>query len=493
MFSRCIRILTTFTLALCGLVMMSAGTIALASVTYSPTSGSGVVGTAFSMTLTLSTGSGPLVSSMCSQGTSGLPSGLVFNNDSGGSQSITGTPTTAGTYTVIIEGHNQALGMLSDDGVTCGVTITITITSSSSSSPDSDGTVSGIVTAQSNTLNFAYRGVMNTVLGHMTSTRNCHALIKCISPDESEETTASISDPALRNLAKSMTAKKQATTPKAAQPDYKLWAEGSIIHGDQSFSGDTDSNRYKIWGVTAGIDTNLMEKLQGGMAISLFKDNTKIGADGSYNHGAAVAGTVYTTWEADKNLFIDTLVGYGSLDFTTSRYDSDATSFMSGSRSGQMFFGSLIASYDQKNGALYYAPYVGFDAMSGTLNSYTETGDATYILGYNDVTVSSQGVILGLRGQYDVLMAWGTLSPTGQVQYRHSFTGNFTQKVYYDADASTTYDVSLAGYDQDTVMTAIGLKAASSNGLTGQIEYLHFTSMNGDQANGVKGILFVLF
>src|SRR5438874_11528863 len=82
------------------LVIVAAGT-ALAGpkpVITSPTTASGQVGVAFSYQITAS--NGPIIS----YNATGLPAGLSVNTSTG---LISGTPTTAGTYTVTISATNS--------------------------------------------------------------------------------------------------------------------------------------------------------------------------------------------------------------------------------------------------------------------------------------------------------------------------------------------------------------------------------------------------
>jgi outer membrane autotransporter protein len=283
-----------------------------------------------------------------------------------------------------------------------------------------------------------------------------------------------------------------AQKPYIREDHFSGGRPGSIIYGEQTASGSEDSS-FHTSGLAAGIDTQVIDSAKAGLAVSLVKDKTTIGTDGSYNNGTSVAASLYASWKVDKDVFIDGQAGYGTLDYAVNRYDSDAASDMTGDRSGNMFFVAVTANYDQKLGALKYAPYAGFDAMAGTLNAYTESGNATYNLGYDSMYIKTSGVVAGVRGQYDLPMAWGTLSPTGRLQYRHAFGSSVTQTIYYDSTPATTYSYTDSEYDTDLLTTSLGLKATGPTGISGLIEYSNYTSLNGDQANGLRGMVIVPF
>lgn len=396
-------------------------------------------------------------------------------------------------------------------------TYTVTIRSDSASDPDSDSTVAAIVTAQvalarhskqqisglvQHRLELLHgddvpaftNGINLNVVDRNTAGENArNALTLASLFDDGDPTiTGAISDPTLRQMAKNAAAKKVVVDPKLAKPDYRVWTEGSIIYGEQTASGSEDSS-FHTSGLAAGIDTQVLDSVKAGLAVSLVKEKTTIGTGGSYNNGTAVAASLYASWKVDKDVFIDGQAGYGNLDYAINRYDSNAASDMTGDRAGNMFFASVIANYDQKLGALKYAPYAGFDAMAGTLNAYTESGDATYNLGYDSMYIKTSGVVAGVRGQYDLPMAWGTLSPTGRLQYRHAFGSSVTQTIYYDATPATTYSYTDSEYDTDLLTTSLGLKATGPTGISGLIEYLNYTSLNGNQANGLRGMVIVPF
>ncbi len=280
---------------------------------------------------------------------------------------------------------------------------------------------------------------------------------------------------------------------KANWQDYSAWTAGSIIIGGQSYTGQISQNRFTIAGVTAGLDTRLRDNLKAGFAVSLSSDRTKINNDSASNNGHSVTGTAYASFQATQNIFIDGLIGYGRLSFSSSRLDANAGSTITGARSGSVLFGSLLASYEQRNGAFKYAPYGGLDMIAGTLDAYTESGAADWILSYAATSITGQGLILGLRAQYDIATPWGTLSPTARVQFRHGLSGPVTQTLSYAADPSASYALSVTGSGQNTLATALGLRLATPAGPTGQVEYTNNASFSGHQSNGLRGTMMAPF
>ena len=257
---------------------------------------------------------------------------------------------------------------------------------------------------------------------------------------------------------------------------------GSIADNTEAGLGKAGLNSYAVGA-----------ELGWGFAVGLSSDRTKINNDTASNNDASLTGTAYVSWQATKRVFVDGLMGYGRMNFSSSRYDTNAASSITGSGSGAVFFGSVIASYEQQMGAFKYAPYGGFNMLMGRLNAYIEAGDANGVLSYAAASVNSQGLILGFRGQYDIAMVCGTLSPIARVQFRHGTSGNVTQSVNYAADASANYGLSISGIEQNSITSSIGLRALSKAGPSGQLEYLNNALMRGRQSNGLRGMLMIPF
>ena len=109
--------------------------------------------------------------------------------------------------------------------------------------------------------------------------------------------------------------------------------------------------------------------------------------------------------------------------------------------------------------------------------------------------MTSEALVLGLRGQYD--FAFGRqamISPTLRFEYRHGISGNGQQLTAYAADPTTNYAVSLPTANNDSVTTGLGLKAKGESDVTGEIELLLGRSLSGSvQSQGLRGNVRVGF
>lgn len=272
-----------------------------------------------------------------------------------------------------------------------------------------------------------------------------------------------------------------------------VWTAGTIIFGDQSLGGQAHPNRFTASDLVAGVDTEVEHGLKAGLAASLSVDRTKINNDSASNNAMGLAGTAYVSWQVAPGVYLDSLAGYGHLDFSTQRDDAQALSRLAGNRSGSVLFASMLASLEQQWGAVSLAPYGGVEIVHGRLNGYTETGNAEAALRFAPATLNAQGLVLGLRGQYDLPLSWGMLSPMARLQYRHGLSGSVTQSMAYAAAPTTNYALSLPGTERNSLATSLGLRATALSGLSAQLDYLATASMNGRQSDGLRATVAIPF
>ena len=279
----------------------------------------------------------------------------------------------------------------------------------------------------------------------------------------------------------------------ADQSAFNIWTSGSVSFGNESYGDQNARNKFSSSGLYAGVDTDLIRALKGGFVVGLSSSATHVGLNGSKNDGRAATASAYASWHVLDHLFVDTLLGYGDISFKLRRYDGNSAAFMSATRPGSMLFGSTALSYDMRAGALRYAPYVRLDFISASLNAYEEQGAADWALVYSKLVVSSQGAVLGLRGQYDFAKDWGVLSLTGRAEVRHVLNGYATQRLTYQVDPVSTSALQISGETRNGVTSGIGLKAAGGAGLSGLFEYSNTLTAMGLQSQGIRGMFNLAF
>ena len=277
---------------------------------------------------------------------------------------------------------------------------------------------------------------------------------------------------------------------------FKVWTAGSVMFGgaDMSSPGVVTKTHLTLSGLTAGVDTTFMQGVKGGFAVSYSGGTSDIADDGSRMNSHGITGSIYGSWRVKDRVFLDGLLGYGDMAFSSRRYQANAAGLLAGERRGKLLFGSLALSYDAAMGPLKFSPYGRLDLMNATLNAYAETGDANWALTFDKANLSSQSLALGLRGAYGIEQPWGLLSPTWRLEYRRLMSGELTQAMGYAAQSSDAYALTTAPADRDMVSASLGLKAKGAGDVTGSLEYLLSGGIKGGlQGQGLRGAVQVGF
>jgi uncharacterized protein with beta-barrel porin domain len=274
-------------------------------------------------------------------------------------------------------------------------------------------------------------------------------------------------------------------------PQYNIWTSGGMTFGKKTLPyGVVDNTASKgnisMPGVVAGIDTKISPNLKVGISVGLSSDRNNLDFDGTQSQYRAATATAYASWKIRGSIFVDGVLGYSDIKFKSTRYDSNASGLLSGSRSANSLFGSLAISDEHTSGSFKFAPYLRVDVVKTQLNAYSETGDPDWAMSYMKTAILSQSSVVGVRGQYDIDMSWATVSPTVRVEYRHIFNGQVAQSMAYVSSPSTSYQMSINPNAKDSITTGLGLKIFDKGNISGRLEYLLTTAGNKIQSQGFR-------
>jgi hypothetical protein len=266
-------------------------------------------------------------------------------------------------------------------------------------------------------------------------------------------------------------------------PDVHIWTSGSLIYGSETFSGTSSNNRFRLSGASVGIDTLISQDVKAGVSLGFSDDHTDINTDGSKNSGRTWLLSSYASYNPTRNVYFDGFIGAGTFNFDTTRYDSNSTSFMTGRRPGWMLFGGIIASVEQHFENLKIVPYGSYNFSQVILNEFTENGSTNWTLNYQSAKYLTQNVTLGVRGQYDVEVPWGVISPTFRFGLQSSFYTDATQIVSYSDDLTTTYTLTQTYLPYQAYLGGIGIMVNTKKSLRTQFEYIYSSSGSAYTSN----------
>ena len=251
-----------------------------------------------------------------------------------------------------------------------------------------------------------------------------------------------------------------------------FWTSGSFQFGSMTPNGLTANNRFTTAGLTAGVDVRVSDRLIVGASLGYGTDRSDVGQNGSRSDAKSYNGTLYASLRPFDPLFLDAVVGYGSLGYNNRRWVSDDSTIVSGLRGGSYWFSSLTASVELSRNQVKFAPYLTTDFMSATLNGYAENGSSSQLLTYNQMKFNAVSGAIGLRGSINVPTSFGTLTPMARVEYRQTRQSAYDQSMYYTdfgTGSSSTFSQPLGFHGMTT--GAIGLRAHTLDGLSVDLEY----------------------
>jgi outer membrane autotransporter protein len=268
----------------------------------------------------------------------------------------------------------------------------------------------------------------------------------------------------------------------AAQPavgvgsSVGLWTSGSVDWGRQDATGQRDS-RFTTQGATVGLDVKVSDQLIVGGGVGYGEDKTRIGDNGSVTHGKAVTGALYASWRPAEAFYVDGVLGYANLDFTSRRWveglAGQADGYADGDRSGDVRFASAAFGRVLRGERLTSDFYARLDARDITLDGFTETGGGLSALDWDEIEQKSLSANLGASWRWTLdSRRYGRFVPTARVEWSHELEDIGAQGVRYaDWTASPTYLVPLNAWSRNAINLNLGTEWSLSDRLMFSLGY----------------------
>ncbi|MGS0744223.1 putative Ig domain-containing protein, partial [Glaciimonas sp. GG7] len=270
-----------------------------------------------------------------------------------------------------------------------------------------------------------------------------------------------------------------------------LWVGGAVDFGQQRGSGQQSGFKFSTDGVTVGGDYRINDKATIGLGAGLSRSSSDIGTDGSKSASESVVGALYGSIRPVKNVYIDGVLGLGTLNFTSTRYLNENGGFANGARHGNQLFTAIVAGMEFRNDSWMVTPYGRMDMTSASLNQYTETAPGTSAMTYFKQTVRNSSATLGTRIEAQYVTTYGTWLPRARVEFAHQFQGAGSALMAY-ADqiaAGPAYTVQTTTLQTGNWAAGVGARLFLHNGFICTIDYN--TNINQSTARS-QAILFSL-
>ncbi|WEK58165.1 MAG: IPT/TIG domain-containing protein [Candidatus Brevundimonas phytovorans] len=271
-------------------------------------------------------------------------------------------------------------------------------------------------------------------------------------------------------------ASAQSAAGSGAGAEVGLWTSGSVDWGRQDATGQRDS-RFTTQGATVGLDLKVSDQLIVGGGVGYGEDKTRIGDQGSLTQGKAFTGALYASWRPADVFYVDGLLGYADLDFTSRRWveglAGQADGYAEGDRSGEVRFVSAAFGRVLRGERVTSDFYARLDARDITLKGFTETSGGLSALDWDEIGQQSLSANLGASWRWTLdSRRYGRFVPAARVEWSHELEDIGVQGVRYaDWATSPTYLVPLNAWSRNAINLNLGAEWSLSDRLMLSLGY----------------------
>lgn len=260
----------------------------------------------------------------------------------------------------------------------------------------------------------------------------------------------------------------QASAPSGG---IRLWTGGAIAVGTRSATSDQARLSISSQGLSAGLDFAVNDRLDLGVGVGYGAEDTEVGTRDSTADTTSVVGVVYASFRPTDGVYLDAMLGQGSLSFDLTRRVTVDNSLVFGERDGDMRFGSISLGFDRVLASGRWSAYGRIDAMSADLDGYTETGSPFWALNYDAREVDSLQGVLGLRYAASRVDRDRTWRPTARAEWRQELGDGSEQTLRYaDFLTGPSYQIGSTGWDRGLLDVGVGLGIDTAGGWTADVE-----------------------
>ena len=262
---------------------------------------------------------------------------------------------------------------------------------------------------------------------------------------------------------------------------YNWWGSGVVSWGTRDESEDSQAQRIQSDGISIGVDRWFGEQLAAGLGLGFGNSDTDIGDHGAGTSGDAMSITAYISYQLSSDLYLDGLLGYGTLDFDIERYDVVGDVIAESSRDGSQQFASVTLAYDWSDDDVDLWPYARIDLSNTTLDSTSESGAGSLNLAYEEEDYDSSRISFGLLAEAPHVTSYGWVVPRVRLEVQLEDEGNSDADVSYDAvTGGTTFTVTPEEADDNKILLGIGSDFNLRNGLQINAEYTGLFSSDNE-------------
>jgi uncharacterized protein YhjY with autotransporter beta-barrel domain len=257
----------------------------------------------------------------------------------------------------------------------------------------------------------------------------------------------------------------------ATSGGLRLWTGGAITVGRRNATPDQSKLSISSQGLSAGLDFAVNDRLDLGFGVGYGAEETEVGTRDSSADTTSLVGVVYASFRPTDGVYLDAMLGQGSLSYDLTRRVTFDNSLVFGERDGDMLFGSIGLGFDRAMASGRLSTYGRLDAMNADLDAYTETGSRFWALNYDAREIDSLQGALGMRYAVSRVDRDRTWRSTIRAEWRQEL-GDGSDQVLRYADLLTgpSYTIGSTGWDRGLLDVGVGIGMDTANGWTADVE-----------------------
>jgi outer membrane autotransporter protein len=265
-----------------------------------------------------------------------------------------------------------------------------------------------------------------------------------------------------------------------------MFITGDISTGSRDETDLEAGLDFDTYGITLGVDYRITDQFILGSAFGIINTNTELQDDLAEIDTQGYSLSLYGTFYAEQNTFVDFSIGYGSNNFDQDRRISyqlaglaNVNQKFSADYDGDMFSIFIGSGYDFNRGPWTYGPRGDLEYIKSDVDGFTEEAsdpDADGGGWASQVEATDQTWLtlkLGGRLAYTHSADWGVLIPYTRLDWLHEFQDDsqIIDAHFASDPGGQTILIESDDPDRDYLRLRIGTSAQFKNGMVGFVDY----------------------
>jgi uncharacterized protein YhjY with autotransporter beta-barrel domain len=225
---------------------------------------------------------------------------------------------------------------------------------------------------------------------------------------------------------------------------WAVWSIGSVSKGGLNFGVGQLGRKNQSNGFTVGADLDWSDNSLLGFALRDEVDNVDVSTNGTKFRSDNTSFSVYNTFKANEENFIDTFLSIGSTKQATTRIvDVANKTKVTGELKSKQAFGSLKYNFSKKFKIIKFDNYSRADFSYTMFDSYSEKGDNNLKLKFDDRDLKSSSVTVGSLIHADIGLRNSKFIPYLRVALSEDLATGSKLKANYISSSSSQYSKSI--------------------------------------------------